>query len=72
MSPVLLNELLQFCIAGLNTKLCLFQQFLHSCTDRLGFRALKMHSRAYMLLEKEWFKLQRENLPWVSCDACLS
>ncbi|XP_068726851.1 ubiquitin-conjugating enzyme E2 U-like [Montipora capricornis] len=23
-----------------------------------------MHSRAYMLLEKEWFKLQRENLPW--------
>lgn len=23
-----------------------------------------MHSRAYMLLEKEWFKLQREDLPW--------
>jgi len=26
-----------------------------------------MHSRAYMLLEKEWFKLQKEELPWVSC-----
>ncbi|XP_078352893.1 ubiquitin-conjugating enzyme E2 U-like isoform X2 [Oculina patagonica] len=23
-----------------------------------------MHSRAYMLLEKEWFKLQKEELPW--------
>lgn len=23
-----------------------------------------MHSRAYLLLEKEWFKLQREDLPW--------
>lgn len=23
-----------------------------------------MHSRAYMLLGKEWFKLQREDLPW--------
>ena len=26
----------------------------------------RMHSRAYMLLEKEWFKLQKEELPWVS------
>lgn len=23
-----------------------------------------MHSRAFMLLEKEWFKLQKEDLPW--------
>lgn len=27
----------------------------------------RMHSRAYMLLEKEWFKLQKDELPWVSC-----
>ena len=28
----------------------------------------RMHSRAHMLLEKEWFKLQKEELPWVSSN----
>ena len=29
------------------------------------FRATKMHSRAHMLLEKQLFKITKEELPWV-------